>query len=306
MKVLRKARLRDTVLTLGNFDGIHIGHQKILRKVRERARSLGCPSAVYTFEPHPLKVVAPHKSPPLILDLEDKKELIESFGIEFMILARFTKEFASKHPREFVEEELVKRLSVREIWVGPNYAFGRNKLGTVEYLKGLGQEFGFTVNVISPCTKRGMVVSSSLVRSLIKEGRMKVVGTLLGRPYSIKGYVIKGRDIGKAIGFPTANLKVLSDIIPPRGVYAGYTVIDSTPLPSVVNIGTAPTFGGRRETVEVHVLGFRDDIYGRKIRVMFERRLRDERRFENREELVRAIRKDIHRAERILKGSPSL
>ncbi len=301
--------VRNPVLTLGNFDGIHIGHQKIIRKVVERARELGCPSAVYTFEPHPLRVVAPHKSPPLLLEREDKKRIIESFGIDYLILARFTKEFAAKHPREFVEEVLVRELSVKEVWVGHDYAFGRGKTGTVEYLKELGGEFGFGVRVVPACKRGGLVVSSSRVRELISRGEVKEAARLLARPYSIKGRVVKGRVVGRTIGFPTANLDVVNELVPARGVYAAYAKLNGRPYMAVVNIGTAPTFSKKAhkaETVEVHLLDFRGDIYGKEMEVFFIKRLRDERPFDSVEELARNIDKDVSDARRVLKRSEKI
>ena len=311
MKVLRNGRglkiVKNPVLTLGNFDGIHIGHQRIIRKVAERAVEIGSPSAVYTFEPHPLKVVAPHKSPPLLLDMEDKKRLIASFGIDYLILARFTKEFASTHPGEFVEDVLHKKLSVREVWVGHDYAFGRGKTGTVEYLKELGRVFGFRVNVVPACKRGGLVVSSSRVRDLIARGDVKGAALLLGRPYSIKGRVVRGRDMGRSIGFPTANLDVASELVPARGVYAAYAKLGDRTFRAVVNIGTAPTFakkGHKGETVEVHLLDFDGSIYGRRMEVFFINRLRDERPFGSAEELAINIQKDIKAAKRALRLGP--
>ncbi|MBE7415825.1 MAG: hypothetical protein HS130_11625 [Deltaproteobacteria bacterium] len=174
---LRK-KAANPVVTLGNFDGLHLGHQEILRKVRERAKKLGCPSVVYTFEPHPLKVIAPEKSPPLILDPAKKAELVESFGIDYMVVARFTKEFAAKHPREFVEEELLP-LGVREVWVGHDFSFGTGRAGTVEYLQALGRELGFSVRVVPAYRKGGEVVSSSRIRRLVAEGSVGKAGMLL-------------------------------------------------------------------------------------------------------------------------------
>lgn len=303
MKILRRgsglAGVKNPVLTLGNFDGLHLGHQKILLKISQRAKSLGCPCAVYTFDPHPLKIVAPHKSPPLILDQEDKIRLIEGFGTDFLILARFTKEFASKHPREFVEDALVP-MKVKEVWVGHDFSFGRGREGTVEHLKKLGEEFGFSVNVIPAYRKGGAVVSSSRIRNLIKEGEVKKAKALLGRNYSIKGKVVSGRNIGKEIGFPTANLKTSSELVPANGVYAAYAKVNAKTYPAVLNIGVAPTFGEKEKCVEVHMIGFKDDIYGKRMEVGFVQRLRAERPFPSKEALIRQIGRDVERAKRLL------
>lgn len=295
-------RVKGTILTLGNFDGLHLGHCRIIKKVVRRARDLGAPAVVYTFDPHPLKVVSPEKSPPLILDLDGKKRLIEDFGVDWLVLASFTKEFAAKHPREFVEDVLVKGLSVREVWVGHDYSFGRGRTGTVEYMKELGREFGFSVYVIPAYMKGGQVISSSRIRSLVTEGKVGEAARLLGRDYSIKGIVIRGRDIGGTLGFPTANLRVTSELTPGSGVYAAKAAIEGKLFISVVNIGVAPTFGAKETTVEVHILGFNRNIYGRKIEVSFARRLRGERMFKSKEELVRRIKKDIERTKKILRG----
>lgn len=304
MKIFRDSAalsgIKDPVLTLGNFDGLHLGHLKIIKGVAARAKRLGVPSAVYTFDPHPLKVVAPLKSPPLLLDMEDKVRLIEATGIDHLIFASFTREFAEKHPRQFVEEVIVP-LSVKEVWVGHDFKFGRSKTGTVEYLKELGEEFGFKVVVIEAYRKGGHIVSSSRIRSLVARGRVGEAAGLLGRRYSIKGVVVKGANIGKEIGFPTANLRVESELVPANGVYAAWATVGSKKLPAVLNIGRAPTFGGKETTVEVHILDFGSDLYGKKMEVSFVRRLRSEKAFKSKDELVARIKKDTERARAILK-----
>lgn len=304
MKVLKNGRgaggAKGSVLTLGNFDGLHIGHRKIIRKVVERAKARGCPSVVYTFEPHPLKVVSPQKSPPLILDLDDKVRLIEGLGVDFLVLARFTREFAERHPREFVEDVLVRKLSAREVWVGHDFSFGRGRAGTVAHLKDLGVELGFSVHVIPAYKKLGGVVSSSRIRGLIKEGRVREAAALLGRDYSVKGRVVKGANIGRGIGFPTANLKATSEIVPGDGIYAARASFSGRTLPAVVNIGVAPTFGGKDRCVEVHIFDFNGSIYGRKLEVSFVRRLRSERAFATKDALVKQIEKDARKARKIL------
>lgn len=292
-------KIKGPILTLGNFDGLHLGHRKIIRKLGERAGRLGLPSVVYTFEPHPLKVVAPQKSPPLIVDVETKKGLIEALGIDFMVIAEFTKEFAAKHPKAFVEEEIVP-LRPKEVWVGHDFSFGKAKSGTVDYLKLLGDEFGFSVHVIPAFKKGGSVVSSSRIRKLVAEGRLTEASRLLGRDFSVKGKVVRGKDMGKGLGYPTANLALTSELVPGDGVYAAYAVVAGKRKRAVVNIGTAPTFGGKEKCVEVHILGFRDNIYGKKIEVEFVKRLRGERAFKSKEALIRQIAKDVERAEATL------
>ncbi len=266
----------------------------------ERAKRLGLPSVVYTFEPHPLKVVAPHKSPPLLSILEEKIELIKASGIDYLVLARFTREFASQHPRRFVADVLVNGLNVREVWVGHDYAFGKGRRGTIEYLKELGEEFGFDVHVIPAYKKRGMIVSSSKIREYIKDGKIREAATILGRPYSVSGKVVKGRNIGRHIGFPTANISVHNELIPSDGVYAVYVRLGDRTYMGVANIGFAPTFHTKKRAVEVHMMNFKRDIYGKKMTIEFIRRLRGEKAFKNAEGLAAQIKKDVERAKRIL------
>jgi len=306
MKVLRNGRgagsFKSSVLTLGNFDGLHIGHRKVIHKVVDRAGRLACPSVVYTFDPHPLRVVSPHKSPPLILDLEDKIRLIEELGVDFLVLARFTRGFAERRHDEFVREELVRKFSPAEVWVGHDFSFGKGKAGTVEHLKELGAGLGFSTHVIPAHRKLGAVVSSSRIRGLIIGGMVKEAALLLGRCYAIKGRVVKGAQVGSSLGFPTANLKATSEIIPGDGVYAAWAVLSGARYPAVLNIGSAPTFEGRERGIEVHMLGFDGRIYGRKLELSFVARLRTEKAFDSPAALAAQIAKDAARARRILKA----
>ena len=291
--------MKAPVVTLGNFDGIHLGHQSIFKRLKARARKLRCPSGVYTFDPHPLKVVGPGKSPPLILDMEDKIEFIESFGMDYLVLARFTEQFAAKHPDEFVGEVLVDGLKAAEVLVGRNFSFGKGRAGNVRYLKTLASTFGFHVDVVPPVKRSGAVVSSSRVRAMVLDGDLRRAGALLGRPFSIKGRVAKGSRIGQSIGFPTANLEVLSELVPSNGVYAARVKLGRTTHNALVNIGVAPTVKRGSKCVEVHLLDFRASIYGRRMEVAFLKRLRDEARFATTGALARQIKKDLARAKRL-------
>jgi riboflavin kinase/FMN adenylyltransferase len=299
MKIIKettKEIFKDTVLTLGNFDGLHRGHIKIIKLVSARAKKLGVKSALYTFDPHPLKVVAPEKSPPLMLTIKEKARLVESYAVDYMIVANFTKEFASKDPREFVKEVLVDRLRAREVIVGHDYAFGKGKRGTIHFLKELGKEFGFKVTVVDAFKLAGKVVSSSRVRAEVKGGRLRSAAKLLGRDFKVLGKVVRGTNIGKTIGFPTANIMPITELRPKEGVYAVRAEIDGEKVNGVANIGVAPTFGGKEETIEIHLFNFKKDIYGKIITVAFIRRLRGERAFRDKEALIRRIKKDIERA----------
>ncbi|MBE9529205.1 MAG: bifunctional riboflavin kinase/FAD synthetase [Proteobacteria bacterium] len=296
------------VVTLGNFDGLHVGHCSVLTQLVKRARALKCPSVLYTFDPHPLKVVAPKKSPRLLIDIEDKKGLIAAQSIDCLVLARFTAAFAAKHPREFVQSVIVKGLGAREVWVGRNYSFGKGRAGTVESLRELGIEYGFKVVVINETRRNGAVVSSSRIRTLVESGEVGKAEKLLGRPYSIKGRVVRGQEIGHEVGFPTANISVSSELTPGKGVYAALVSLGAkaygkerageTEIDAVVNIGNAPTFGGKAVTVEAHLLGFDKSIYGRRMRVSFLAKLRDERKFGSKEELAAQITRDLKKAKK--------
>ncbi|MBE9531525.1 MAG: bifunctional riboflavin kinase/FAD synthetase [Proteobacteria bacterium] len=300
IKDIKKTRFKDTILTLGNFDGLHLGHIKILKLVNKRAKDFKAKSVVYTFDPHPLKVVAPEKSPPLMLTVKDKARLVESFGIDYLVVASFTRKFASKDPREFVKEVLVNGLKVREVIVGHDYAFGKGKRGTISFLRKLGAEFGFKVTVIDAYKLGGKIVSSSRVRAEVKGGRLQSAAKLLGRDFLIRGKVVKGTETGKTIGFPTANLKPETELIPKEGVYAVRAEVDGKSIKGVANIGTAPTFGGKESAIEVHLLNFSGDIYKKTISVAFIRRLRGERSFKSKEALIRQIKRDIERAKALL------
>ncbi len=303
MKILENGKITSitgSVVTLGNFDGLHLGHRRILKKVIRRSAELGLPSLLYTFDPHPLKVIRPDKSPQLITTREDKASLIEAAGIEYLVFARFTADFASKHPREFAEEVLAGELSAREVIVGHDYAFGREKRGTIEHLKELGESLGFTVSVVDAYRKGGGVVSSSRIRELVARGALREAAGLLGRDFTLSGTVIRGSDIGAKIGFPTANIETGNELIPATGVYAVYVTIEGTMHRGVANIGISPTFKDKKFTIEAHIFGFNGDIYGSTITLSFIRRLRGERKFRSVEALVDRIRFDIIRAEAIL------
>ncbi|MFQ5480218.1 MAG: bifunctional riboflavin kinase/FAD synthetase [Thermodesulfobacteriota bacterium] len=306
MEVIKKeSSLPDgmtPVVTLGNFDGIHLGHQKILSTVVRRAKTLKVPSMVYTFDPHPLQVVAPDKSPPLILSLEDKIAFVESCGIDFFVLARFTRELAALHPRDFAEQVLMRRLGAREVCIGQGFSFGQGRSGDVGSLAEFGKKLGFTVRAVAPCTRGGQVVSSSRIRRLVQAGEVKKAGALLGRPFYIRGSVVEGDSRGRGLGFPTANIRPFGELIPAGGVYAGIVIHDGARYGGIINIGSAPTFGGdgKQMRIEAHILGFNGDIYGSAISVEFIKKLREERAFSDSKALIRQIKSDRLRAEKII------
>lgn len=294
----------NAVITIGNFDGVHIGHQAIFNQVIEKARALQGTSIVMTFEPHPIRVLKQNNHPPLITLYEQKAELIAKAGINVLICIPFTLEFASIPAKEFVEEILVKRIGMKAVIVGEDYTFGKNREGTLDLLKTYGKRIGFEVIVvrkIQTSNNSEGKISSTRIRELISEGRVAEARKLLGRHYQIRGAVMRGRDRGgRLLGFPTANINLYDELSPKTGVYAITVECKGSKYNGVANIGYSPTFDDRIFTVEAHILDFNDDIYGQKIRVNFIKRLRDEKRFLNISELSDQINKDINKARNIL------
>lgn len=295
---------KNVVITIGNFDGVHIGHQALFHKVIEKAKELGGTSIAMTFEPHPIRVLKQNNHPPLITLYEQKVELITKTGINILICIPFTRKFASIPAKEFIEEILVDRIGMKAIVVGEDYTFGKNREGNLDLLKIYGKQIGFEVIVVNriqiPNNSKDKI-SSSRIRELISEGKVAESEKLLGRYYQIRGTVMTGRDRGgRLLGFPTANIKLYDELSPKTGVYAVTVECKGSKYKGVANIGYSPTFDDRIFTVEAHILDFNDDIYGQKIRVNFIKRLRDEKKFLNISELSKQIRKDIDKARDIL------
>jgi len=292
---------KEAVLTIGNFDGVHRGHQEIFHRVVERARDMNGTAIVFTFEPHPLRVVRPGAGPPLITLYEQKVELVERYGIDVLICAEFTMDFARTSAREFIAGLLVERIGMKEIMVGYDWAFGRNREGDINFLLKMGQELGFQVCVLGPYAVGGTPVSSTRVRQVVVGGDVAEAARLLGRPYQVKGRVIRGRDRGgKLLGIPTANLKLVDELWPKPGVYAVTVEHGGRTLPGVANIGRNPTFGENELSVETHILDFSGDVYDQVIRLNFIARLRDEKRFEGPQALAAQIAADIEQSRQIL------
>ena len=285
-------RLPNPVLTLGNFDGVHLGHQAIFQKVVERAREIGGTSVAFTFEPHPLKVLAPERSPQLLNTFHGKMRLFECAGIELVICANFTRVFADQHPEDFARDVLHKQIGVKEVYVGYDYAFGKGREGSIESLKRMGTTYGFKVGIIEPVQVDGVVVSSSTARDLISNGRIAEAARLLGRNYTIEGEVVHGSHRGHELGFPTANLKTSNELIPAFGVYAVLARVEGRTLKGVASIGIRPTFDSGPVSVEVFLFEFHENLYGREMEVAFVERLRGGGRVSRGDELGRQIRKD--------------
>jgi riboflavin kinase/FMN adenylyltransferase len=293
-------------VAIGNFDGVHLGHQRLLETAARAARSLGGDAVVFTFEPHPAIVLAPHKAPPLLTSLPRKLELLAQAGMDACILEPFTRELADLSPDAFLQSILVEILGARHIVVGYDFTYGRDRAGTTESLRAFGAAHGIGVDVIEPVEAGGVVVSSTRVRELVREGDMAGARALLGRDFDIDGTVVRGDGRGARIGMPTANLATQGQLLPRGGVYAVRVQLldgaSTRTVPAVANLGTNPTFVDRTElSLEVHLLDFSGDLYGQRLRVQFIERLRGEQRFPGIDALLAQIRADIERAREILK-----
>lgn len=286
------------VVAIGVFDGVHRGHQAILRRLVERARSRDGTSLVLTFEPHPQKVIAAGLAPPLLQTPAQKEEILRAFSIGVLIRLPFTRELSLYSPERFAREILVDH-GIREIHVGANFRFGHRRAGTFATLAEVGKRFGFEVYAVDAVCFRGTRTSSTQVRALLKQGRVEPVRRLLGRPYQICGTVIRGAGRGSTLGFPTANLEVENELIPAPGVYVTRCHVNGRALLSVTNVGFRPTFQaglGERPVVETHVPGFSENLYGKGVRLDFCLRLRGERKFPGPDALKKQIEKDVRQA----------
>ena len=288
---------KNAVITIGNFDGVHMGHQALFHEVIEQADAIDGTAMAMTFEPHPSRVLKNNNHPPLITLNEQKSELIESTGIEVLICVPFTREFAEISAMSFVEDLLVKQVGMKAIVVGQDYSFGRNREGSIDFLKQHAQSLGYEVIVagwIQDARTRALRVSSTRIRELVMAGKMREARQLLGRFYQIRGVVARGRDRGgKLLGFPTANINLQDELAPDNGVYVVTVEWREKKYLGVANIGYSPTFDDRLFTVEVHILDFDDDLVGSKIRVNFVDRIREEIKFPDLTALSDQIRKDI-------------
>jgi len=296
----RPAWLVHPVLALGNFDGLHRGHLKIVERVRRGAGEHGGTPMAMTFDPHPSRIVRPDKAPPLLMTKAQRLEALDRAGIAAVAVVRFTPELSHWDPETFVRTVLVDWLRVSEVWVGANFLFGHDRSGNFSTLRTLGQRYGFRADKIDPVRYKEFVVSSTRVRRLVAEGRMDEAGALLGHPYYIDGTVVAGKHRGRELGFPTANLHTENELLPPNGVYATTTTIDGVVRASLTNVGVRPTFGDTaKPIIEAYVLGFDGDLYGRPLRLGFVQRLRDERKFEDVDALRAQMEADRRRAERL-------
>jgi riboflavin kinase/FMN adenylyltransferase len=309
MKIIRNVdyitqEYRDSNVTIGNFDGIHLGHQEILKRTVKESKEANRRSIVITFDPHPKKVIHPERRPFFLLTtLDEKLRLIESFNIDIVVLISFTTEFSKTTAEEFVRNILWDKLHLNKLFIGYDYAFGKNKGGNAAFLRTFGGKLGFQVEEIGAVMVDDTIVSSTNVRLSILKGDARGASRMLARPYNMSGTVVKGFRRGTEIGFPTANIES-EKVIPAEGVYAIIAEVEGNRYQGVINIGYNPTFGNEELSMEVHLLDFQGDIYEKTIDIQFIDRLRDEIKFDSPDKLVVQIKKDIDRAKELLAPYP--
>jgi len=294
-------RYDSPIVTIGNFDGVHIGHQKIFRTVVENALLKKGTSVAVTFDPHPMRVLAPERGVKMLTPFEEKARLIERMGIDVLVCIDFNSEFSSLKPDDFIQDVLLQRIGSVHVIVGHNYRFGKGKKGTTDLLRRRGKRYGFKVNIIRNVRRYGTVVSSSRLRSLLLRGRVCEASTLLGRTYHIEGNVVSGAGRGASVlGTPTANLSTPNELVPKEGVYVVKVSFDEMVYDGVANIGMNPTFGNSSLSYEVHLFGYKGDLVGKHLKIHFIDRLRNERTFGSPQALKEQIVKDIETARFIL------
>jgi riboflavin kinase/FMN adenylyltransferase len=288
---------KPTVLTLGVFDGLHLGHQRIMKHVVDRARAADAVATAITFDPHPRAVLHPESAPPLLQTLDQRLANFEVLNIEQAIVVKFDRSFAGQPAEQFLRDVVHDRFHAKEVYLGHGFAFGRDRGGNIDLLRQMGAELGFLADEIDEVQVRGRRVSSSAIRRLLAEGRVNLARVMLGRPYGVEGAIIRGNRRGHTIGFPTANLKPQNRVIPKYGVYATATLIDGVWRRSITNIGVRPTFEDANEpSIETYIFDFNEDLYGDVLRVRFLHRIRDERKFSGVDELRAQIERDTARA----------
>jgi riboflavin kinase/FMN adenylyltransferase len=285
------------VVALGNFDGLHRGHQKLIDEVRRQARERAGTSVAMIFDPHPPRVLRPDKAPPLLMTLEQKLEAFDRAGLDAVAIVRFTPELSQWEPELFVETVIVDWIRAAEVWVGANFLFGRDRSGTFTLLRALGEDLGFHVENIEPVRYKDFVVSSTRIRRLVAEGRVDEAGSLLGHHYFIDGVVVRGDGRGRELGFPTANLRTGNELLPADGIYATLAIVGDTCHAAVSSLGVRPTIGeSGPHTVETFILEGAYDLYDRRLRLAFVKWLRPEMKFDGLEPLVAQMSRDAAEA----------
>jgi riboflavin kinase/FMN adenylyltransferase len=299
---LAQERLKNVVMTLGTFDGVHQGHQKLIEQVVARAKKKRAPSLVLSYARHPSRVLAKNSAKwvPLLTTVEKKISLLEKMGVDYLLFLPFNRRFAQIPPRKFFEEKVCGAVGLSEVWIGKDTTFGKGGKGDPLFLKKLGQELGFKVFTFPNVMVKGEVVHSTKIRRLIQEGDLGKANAFLGRPYSIEAKVVRGDQIGQKIGFPTANLQTKNESLPGRGVYAVLAKWGKKEWIGGLNIGFRPTLHLKRKElrIEAHFIGLKQKIYGKKLEVFFFHKLRDEKRFSGLPELKKQIQKDLEAAQK--------
>lgn len=300
---------KRTVATVGTFDGVHLGHWRVLEEIRARAKASDRRSVLVTFDPHPLRIVRPDDAPPLLTTPVEKKEILAQTGLDLAVFVRFTEALSRYSPRRFVEEILVGRLGVEELVIGYDHGFGRDRSGDADTIRRMGDELGFSVDVVAPVSVEDRTISSSRIRRALADLDVRDARACLGRPYAVTGVVVRGEGRGQELGFPTANLHV-SDrdkLVPPPGVYAVRGLLRKGGRhPGALHIGPRPTFRGSPPTIELHLIGFEGDLYGEEIRVEFVDHLRSVRPFASVEALVDQLREDVNAASKAVDADPGI
>ncbi len=291
-----------TAVSLGNYDGVHLGHQAVLKRTVELGHLSGIPSVAVTFDPVPKKILTPETAPPLIQTLGQRLKKLESLGLDCAVVVAFNRILAQKKPDEFIQDFLIDRMRIKHFVVGENFSFGHQKRGNLQLLRKMGQISDFTVEGIPEIVRNGLRISSSQIRDFVQQGNMEEATSFLGRPFALTGIVVEGEHLGAKLGIPTANLDVENEILPAKGVYVCLVHVDGEAIPAVTNVGLRPTFDGSRLTVEAHLLDHSSDLYGLKIEIQFLRKLRDEIRFNGVEALKIQIHSDIAATRAYLSG----
>lgn len=310
MDVIRESteipeKLKGAFVTIGNFDGVHLGHRLIFQRLVEEAHPEGCPAVAISFDPHPKMVLHPERRPfYLITTIEEKIRLLAGLGVDAFILIPFSVGYARITAAAFVQEILWEKLRIRRIIIGHDYTFGRGREGNETFLTETGRRWGFEVEAMNAFCVGDTVISSTKIREALLAGDVRFAATLLGRSYNLGGRVIPGHRRGGRLGFPTANIAPDKELVPARGVYAVRALRQGNRHDGILSIGFNPTFAGRERTVEVHIFDFQRDLYGETLEVLFVERIRDEVRFESPEKLIAQIGRDIDRAKEILRAEP--
>jgi len=284
---------RGGYVSIGNFDGVHLGHQLMLRTLVEQATHHGLPSVVLTFDPHPISLLRPAQAPPLLTTMDQRAEIFASLGVEHLIVYPTDHQFLDLEPGEFFDHIVRQKLQARGLVEGPNFFYGKDRAGSIDTLRQASTAAGIEFTVIPPVRIEGRLVSSSSVREVLLHGNVNLAADLLGRPYQVTGTVVHGAERGRTIGFPTANLHDVPTLLPLDGVYAGRVVIDAKYYRAAMNLGPNPTFREEQRKFEVYILDFSGDLYDRPLTVEFLRRIRDTRRFESLPDLLEQVNKDV-------------